>query len=184
MPISGGSPARLSTAHSPITRGRRTLGGAARRLSDAAGLPRGRSHIARTGERGARLAILSNGSPGMLASAIAAAKLDGLFDAVFSVDAIRTYKTHPDSYGLVTQAWGVEAAAVSSQSSNRWDIAGATRFGFRWVLGDRSGQPDEYGELPPQRRIDWLVSCSTPELCFSQAHCVAAATCCFFHQGP
>jgi 2-haloacid dehalogenase len=104
-------------------------------------------------QRGARLAILSNGSPGMLAGAIQAAKLDGLFDALFSVDAIATYKTHPETYRLVTQAWDVEAAAVSFQSSNRWDIAGAARFGFHTVWVNRSGQPDEYADLPPARTI-------------------------------
>jgi 2-haloacid dehalogenase len=103
--------------------------------------------------RGARLAILSNGSPEMLASAVASAKLDRLIDRVFSVDAVRAYKTHPDAYRLVTEAWRVLPGEVSFQSSNRWDIAGASRFGFDTVWVNRSGQPDEYGDLPPGRVI-------------------------------
>src|SRR5437868_628788 len=42
--------------------------------------------------RGQSTAILSNGSPDMLASAVKAARLDGQLDAVLSVDAIRIYK--------------------------------------------------------------------------------------------
>jgi 2-haloacid dehalogenase len=42
---------------------------------------------------------------------------------------------------------------ISFQSSNRWDIAGASRFGFDTVWVNRSGQPDEYGDLPPGRVV-------------------------------
>jgi 2-haloacid dehalogenase len=38
---------------------------------------------------------------------------------------------------------------VSFQSSNRWDIAGAQKFGFRTVWINRAGQPDEYDDHPP-----------------------------------
>jgi 2-haloacid dehalogenase len=104
-------------------------------------------------ETGARLAILSNGSPDMLAAAVSSAKLTGLLDEVFSIDAIRTYKTHPDTYRLVADAWGIEPRRVSFQSSNRWDIAGAARFGFDTVWVNRTGQPDEYGDLAPGRTV-------------------------------
>lgn len=111
---------------------------------------------------GAPLAILSNGSHSMLESAIAAAGLDGLFDAVFSVDAIGIYKTSPDTYRLVTRSWGLAPNSVSFQSSNRWDVAGATRFGFRTVWINRSAQPDEYDELPPARTVRSLTGLLGP----------------------
>ncbi|MEW9806851.1 haloacid dehalogenase type II [Mesorhizobium sp. ZMM04-5] len=98
---------------------------------------------------GAKVAILSNGSPAMLQAAIVSASLDHVFDAVFSVDAIGRFKTDPATYRLVTSAWRLEPSAVSFQSSNRWDIAGATSFGFRTVWINRTGQPDEYPDLPP-----------------------------------
>jgi 2-haloacid dehalogenase len=98
---------------------------------------------------GARLAILSNGSPAMLEAAVKTAAIDTLLDNVFSVDAVGRFKTDPATYGMVTAAWGLDAALVSFQSSNRWDIAGATKFGFRTVWINRSGQPDEYADLPP-----------------------------------
>ncbi|MCF3638563.1 haloacid dehalogenase type II [Rhizobium sp. TRM95111] len=99
--------------------------------------------------RGAKIAILSNGSPEMLKSAVANAALDTVIDDVFSVDALKTYKTAPAVYDLVTTAYRLYPNAVSFQSSNRWDVAGATRFGFRTVWINRSNAPDEYGDLGP-----------------------------------
>ena len=98
---------------------------------------------------GARLAILSNGSPEMLESAVRSAALDQILDEVFSVDIVRRFKTDPSTYDLVTSGWKLYPDAVSFQSSNRWDIAGATKFGFRTVWINRTAQPDEYGDLNP-----------------------------------
>ena len=105
---------------------------------------------------GARLAILSNGSPAMLEAAVNFAAIDALLDDIFSVDAVGRFKTDPAAYEMVTAAWGVSAASVSFQSSNRWDIAGATKFGFRTVWINRSGQPDEYPDLPPSAVLPTL----------------------------
>lgn len=98
---------------------------------------------------GARLAILSNGSPDMLRSAVRSAALDSVLDDVFSVDAVRRFKTDPAVYDIVAMNWRLYPDAISFQSSNRWDIAGATRFGFRTVWINRTDQPDEYRDLQP-----------------------------------
>ncbi len=97
---------------------------------------------------GARIAILSNGSPEMLAAAVKSAVIEDVIDEVFSVDAIRRYKSDPDVYDMVTTAWRLYPSAVSFQSSNRWDVAGAKKFGFRTVWINRAGYPDEYADLP------------------------------------
>lgn len=98
---------------------------------------------------GARVAILSNGSPAMLESAVRSAALDQILDDVFSVDALSRFKTDPAVYDLVTTAWRLYPNAVSFQSSNRWDVAGATKFGFHTAWINRTGQPDEYFDLRP-----------------------------------
>ena len=100
-------------------------------------------------EDGARTAILSNGSPGMLHDAVQAAGLAELLDDAFSVDTLATFKVTPAVYALVTDAYGLEPDAISFQSSNRWDIAGAAAFGHRCVWVNRTGQPDEYGDMAP-----------------------------------
>lgn len=99
---------------------------------------------------GARVAILSNGSPAMLESAVRSAALDTIVDDIFSVDALRRFKTDQSVYQVVTDAWRLYPEKVSFQSSNRWDVAGAQKFGFRTVWINRSGQPDEYADLEPE----------------------------------
>jgi 2-haloacid dehalogenase len=112
---------------------------------------------------GARLAILSNGSPEMLESAVRSAALDQILDEVFSVDIVRRFKTDPSTYDLVTSGWKLYPDAVSFQSSNRWDIAGATKFGFRTVWINRTAQPDEYGDLNPSLILPSLEGLLTAE---------------------
>jgi 2-haloacid dehalogenase len=103
--------------------------------------------------RGARLAILSNGDPDMLDDAVRAAKLENLFDAVLSVTAAGIFKPAPAVYRLATERFGCAPGDISFQSSNRWDIAGAKAFGFHCVWINRTGAPDEYPGLRPDRVV-------------------------------
>jgi 2-haloacid dehalogenase len=106
--------------------------------------------------RGHRTAILSNGSPAMLAAAVDAAGLRGDLDAVLSVDAVRMYKPRPEVYRLVTAQFGVPPADVTFVSSNRWGVMGATAFGFRAAWVNRGRMPDEYADLAPVRVLSGL----------------------------
>jgi 2-haloacid dehalogenase len=99
--------------------------------------------------RGVKTAILSNGTPDMLAAAVESAGLESRFDAVLSVDPLGIYKTARDAYRLVEKRFGIGPEETSFQSSNRWDIAGARAFGLRCVWINRTGQPDEYADLAP-----------------------------------
>lgn len=107
-------------------------------------------------DRGAATAILSNGTPEMLESAVQSAGLAGCIDRILSVDAVSRFKTAPDAYALVGRSFAAARDAVSFQSSNRWDIAGATKFGFRTVWINRAGHPDEYPDLPPSAVLSGL----------------------------
>jgi 2-haloacid dehalogenase len=112
--------------------------------------------------RGARTAILSNGSPRMLSAAVAGAKLEKLLDAVLSVDAIRRYKPRPEVYAMVTDRWNVPAREVAFVSSNRWDVMGAAAFGFAAIWVNRAKLPDEYPGQAPLAAIGSLAA--LPEL--------------------
>lgn len=109
--------------------------------------------IAALKARGAGVAILSNGDPNMLKDAVRAAKLAGTFDAVLSVAAAGIFKPAPEVYRLAAQRFGCHPRAISFQSSNRWDIAGAKAFGFRCVWVNRTGAADEYPDLAPDRVV-------------------------------
>ena len=107
--------------------------------------------------KGAKLAILSNGTPRMLNAAVANAGLSGLFDALFSVDTIKKFKPDKSTYALACDGLKLRPNEISFQSSNRWDIAGATQFGFRAVWINRTNQPDEYPGLPAQMTLSSLT---------------------------
>jgi 2-haloacid dehalogenase len=110
--------------------------------------------------RGLKTAILSNGSPDMLASAVNSAGLGPLLDAVISVHPLGTFKPPPAAYQPVLDQLNVARAEVLFISSNRWDVAGATTFGFACLWCNRAGLPDEYADLPPRAVISNLGAIS------------------------
>ncbi|MBP1850194.1 haloacid dehalogenase type II [Rhizobium halophytocola] len=114
--------------------------------------------LRRLKSQGSKVAILSNGSPDMLAAAVKNAALDEVIDDVFSVEPLKTFKTAPPVYDLVATQYRLYPQAVSFQSSNRWDVAGAHAFGFRTVWLNRAGLPDEYTDLPPDLILPSLES--------------------------
>jgi 2-haloacid dehalogenase len=93
-------------------------------------------------------AILSNGSMDMLLSAVNSAGMGDVLDHIISVDAVRLFKTSPESYALVQQTIPVQQEEVLFVSSNAWDALGATWFGFATHWVNRQGLPFE--ALSPQ----------------------------------
>lgn len=99
--------------------------------------------------RGRKLAILSNGSPAMLNAVVRHAGLDQVLDAVLSVDTLRIFKPHPSVYAHAAERLQVPADAIGFVSSNFWDVAGATSFGFHSFWINRAGAaPDALGYQP------------------------------------
>ncbi len=111
---------------------------------------------------GARTAILSNGSPAMLERAVRAAALSECLDASLSVDSVRVFKTDPRVYGLVGARFGASPRDVVFVSSNRWDVAGATAYGFEAYWINRTSAPDEYEDLPPMGVLGSLSDLPPP----------------------
>ncbi|MEM7303339.1 MAG: haloacid dehalogenase type II [Pseudomonadota bacterium] len=100
-------------------------------------------------DKGARLGVLSNGSTDMLNAAVESAGISHLMDDVISVDRVSRFKAVPEVYEMVTTDYRLYPEAVSFQSSNRWDVAAASNFGFRTVWINRTKQPDEYKDYSP-----------------------------------
>jgi 2-haloacid dehalogenase len=91
--------------------------------------------------QGLATAILSNGTPEMLAAAVRSAGVDDNLDAVLSVEAIGVYKPDARVYGLVGAHFGTTPDQVLFVSSNGWDAAAAAGYGFRVAWANRAGQP-------------------------------------------
>ncbi|HEV8458486.1 MAG TPA: haloacid dehalogenase type II [Methylomirabilota bacterium] len=93
--------------------------------------------------KGARLGILSNGSPRMLEAAVRSSGLTASLEHVLSVDAVKTYKPSPKVYDLGPRAFELAADEMLFVSSNAWDIAGAKAFGFLTCWCNRANAPME-----------------------------------------
>ncbi len=107
-------------------------------------------------ERDFKTAILSNGSPSMLISAVKSSGIEDLLDGVISVDSLKVYKPHPSVYQHGCNHWNTEPKAVCFMSSNAWDVAGAASFGLRVVWVNRTGALQEHIPGDPERVISDL----------------------------
>ena len=105
--------------------------------------PEARSTLLRLRAQGLELAVLSNGSPRMLAAAVEHAGMAGLLDAVLSVEEVGVYKPHPSVYQLAVGALGLPAGRICFVSANGWDAFSAKAFGLRVLWCNRLGQPPE-----------------------------------------
>jgi 2-haloacid dehalogenase len=101
--------------------------------------------LAAVREQGIATAILSNGTPGMLADAIGAAGLAPLIDEVLSVEEVGVFKPDPRVYRLATRQFGCPPDRLVFVSANAWDAQAAHAFNLRVLRVNRTGAPDEYG---------------------------------------
>jgi|ERR1041385_5907560 2-haloacid dehalogenase len=106
---------------------------------------------------GLRLAILSNGEPKMLASAVQSAGIGHLIDDVFSVDRVKIFKPSPRVYDRLPADLKIDKAEIGFVSSNNWDVNGAGSAGFYAFWLRRSGEIPEELAYPAARSIDALT---------------------------
>lgn len=92
---------------------------------------------------GMKLAILSNGTPTMLATAVANAGIADLFDAVLSVEEVGVYKPHPSVYRLASERLQIAPSDACFLSSNSWDAYSAKSLGYRVLWCNRFAQAPE-----------------------------------------
>jgi len=110
--------------------------------------------------KGLRLAILSDGSPQMLESAVRHNVLESLFAEIISVDRVRAYKPSPHVYALGTEILRLPAPEILFVSSNWWDAGGAKAFGYKVCWCNRSKTEMEFLDGAPDltvTRLDQIV---------------------------
>jgi 2-haloacid dehalogenase len=94
-------------------------------------------------------AILSNGSSEMLATVVESNGLKPYLDKVVTVEEVRLFKTAPQAYALLQEAFPFKKEEILFVSSNAWDALAAKWFGFDVFWVNRLGHPfEEMGEQP------------------------------------
>ncbi len=100
-------------------------------------------------QKGISTAILSNGSREMLATVVESNGLKPYLDQVVTVEEVRLFKTAPQAYALLQEAFLVKKEEILFVSSNAWDALAAKWFGFDVFWVNRLGHPfEEIGEAP------------------------------------
>jgi len=102
---------------------------------------------------GLKTAILSNGTPEMLASAVRAAGINAHLDAVISIEDVGIYKPAPEVYQLAVDRLNVAKQNICFVSSNGWDATGAAAFGFQVAWVNRTAQHPETLGFPPRAEL-------------------------------
>jgi 2-haloacid dehalogenase len=107
-------------------------------------------------DAGLATAILSNGSPAMLAAVVRNARLGDLLDYVLSVEEAGVYKPHVRVYQLAVDRLAVSPQEIAFISSNGWDAWAASAFGMRAIWCNRQSQTRERLPGAPDREIHFL----------------------------
>lgn len=118
--------------------------------------------LAQLKAKGKACAILSNGSPDMLEGAVESAGLGEFLEASLSVEAAGTFKPARAVYDLVGARFGCTPQEVLFVSSNGWDAAGASAYGFETAWVNRAGLPMDRLQAAPAHVLTDLST--IPEL--------------------
>jgi len=106
---------------------------------------------------GIQTAILSNGSPDMLAGAVKSAGIGDVLDDVLSVQSVGIFKPDRRVYDLVGARFGCTPDEVLFVSSNGWDAAAAAGYGFDTAWANRAGEPVDRLPWTPAHILSDLI---------------------------
>ncbi|THD73000.1 haloacid dehalogenase type II [Thalassobius vesicularis] len=106
---------------------------------------------------GMNTAILSNGSPAMLDGAVQSAGLGDVLDDCLSVESVGIFKPASVVYDLVGQRFGCAPDQVLFVSSNGWDAAAASSYGFVTAWVNRANAPEDRLPGRPQHILSDLT---------------------------
>ncbi|MEJ6709995.1 MAG: haloacid dehalogenase type II [Amylibacter sp.] len=107
---------------------------------------------------GVNTAILSNGSPKMLDGAVQSAGIGDLLDEVLSVEDVQVFKPHKSVYDLVINRFQCAPSEVLFVSSNGWDAAAASGYGFYTTWVNCAGEPMDRLPWKPQHVLSDLTT--------------------------
>ncbi len=100
-----------------------------------------------------KLAILSNGTPNLLHELVKNNKLENIFDDIFSVEDVKTYKPHPDVYNIPIKKYQVRKNEIAYLSANTWDVSAAGNYGFHAIWVNRNNNIFDNLDYTPEFQI-------------------------------
>ena len=103
-----------------------------------------------------KLAILSNGTPGILNELVVSNGLKDIFDDIFSVEEVGIFKPDSKVYDLPINKYNIEKNEVLFLSANTWDVSGAGNYGYNTVWVNRNNNIFDKLDFEPNKQISNL----------------------------
>ena len=103
-----------------------------------------------------KLAILSNGTPSLLKELVKSNNLDNIFDNIFSIEEVKTYKPDPKVYNIPIKKYQIQKNEVAYLSANTWDVSAGGNYGFNSVWVNRNNSIFDNLDYVPKYQIENL----------------------------
>ena len=103
-----------------------------------------------------KLAILSNGTPYLLNELVKSNGLDNIFNDIFSVEEVKTYKPDPKVYNIPVQKYKIQKNEVAYLSANTWDVSAGGNYGFTPVWVNRNKSIFDNLDFKPEHKVQNL----------------------------
>jgi len=104
-------------------------------------------------EKNYKLAILSNGTPGLLFELVRSNSFESFFDDIFSVEEVGIYKPCSKVYEMPIKKYGIEKNEVIFLSANTWDVSGGGNYGYQSIWVNRNNNIFDYLDYKPKNEI-------------------------------
>jgi len=107
-------------------------------------------------EKKYKLAILSNGTPGLLDELVKSNDLQNLFDDIFSIEEVKIYKPSSKVYDMPIKKYNIKYEEVAFLSANTWDVSGGGNYGFTSIWVNRNKNIFDNLDYKPKNEISGL----------------------------
>ena len=100
-----------------------------------------------------KLAILSNGSPGLLNELVNSNNLTEIFDDLFSIEEVKIYKPDNKVYEIPINKYKIKPEEIVFLSSNTWDVSGGGNYGYQSIWVNRNNNIFDNLDYKPKYEI-------------------------------
>jgi len=104
-------------------------------------------------EKNYKLAILSNGTPSLLNELVKSNNIENIFDDIFSIEEVKTYKPDPKVYNIPIKKYQIQKNEVAYLSANTWDVSAGGNYGFNPIWVNRNNNIFDNLDFKPVNEV-------------------------------
>ena len=104
-------------------------------------------------EKNLKLAILSNGTPHLLAQLVSSNNLENIFNDLFSIEEVGIYKPDSKVYDMPIKKYKIQKNEIAFLSANTWDVSGGGNYGYQSIWVNRNENIFDNLDYKPKHTI-------------------------------